>query len=171
MYRYVYVEINILCILILMYILLNLRNNIDKQLANVQFYKVIASVLIILALDVSWILIEGSSVPAMRIYNNLINAWYLFQTGVISYFWFYFIEGKFKNAKSFRGLRLKLMALPLAALCVISFTSPWTGWLFYVDKFNVYHRGRFHSIQIIIAYFYLIASAYNVLRRLVKLRF
>ena len=170
MYGYVYIEINILSILILMYMLYKIKSNVDQQLANVTFYRVIFSVLIILVLDCVWILVEGKSSRHYIILNYLINASYLFQTGVTGYCWFYFIEGKLKNTKAFSGWPLWLMTFPLVILFLLSFTSPWTKLLFYIDEYNVYHRGDFHFLQVATGYFYLIGSGIQILKGIGRTR-
>jgi len=163
-YFYVFAEINIFCILILLFILFKVKSSNDQQTANLAFQKTLRSLIALLALNVLWSLVEGRTSSAMRSCNYAINVVYLILTGVVSYYWFQFTEGKLER-KHTQNLVLRfILCLPMFFAAIITISSIWTGWIFYLDGNNHYHRGPYHFVQSILSYFYMLLSIVNVIR-------
>jgi diguanylate cyclase (GGDEF)-like protein len=163
MYQAVYTEVNLLCALILVYILCRMRNNPDHQAANLSFMRVLLVTVLVLLLDSAWILVDRRPQPLLlRRVNQAVNALYLFGTGVISYCWLWFAEDRMDRSRRLWRRWRRPLRIPLAALGALAALSPWTGWLFSVDAQNVYHRGPLYFLQPALAYFYLVFSACRV---------
>ncbi len=168
MYIALYVEINVLCILILMYIAYNLNKNVDKSIEKVSFLKVVWAIIVILALDMFWGLMDKWTSNTAIFFNNITNILYRIDTGVIGYLWFIYSENKIhRNLK--RSLLQKFcISIPLIILITLCVTSPWTKLIFYIDKSNIYHRGSIYFVQILCASGYLIAATAHAIIEAIK---
>ena len=163
MYEMLYVEINVICASILLYILLRLRNNMDQQTENRAFRKVVTATLLILVIDSCWIFVEGKPGKNYRYLNYFLNMWYLFQTGIIGYTWFDYVEIKLKKRSEIGKIGSIVMKLPLIALGLLTLSTPWSGLLFYVDQSNIYRRGDWILVQMLISLGYLLAATGHVI--------
>ncbi len=168
MYTPIYIEINVISLIILAYIAYQLKLNKDRRTDRVAFIRVILATFIILLLDMTWSVIDGK--PGFFIYllNNIVNALNVFDIGFICYLWFLYIEIKLDTRRKWSKPVFLAVSLPIIALFVLSFISPVTGTIFYIDDANVYHRGNLYYLQLIISYGYLITASGHVLIRLLK---
>lgn len=158
-----YIEVNAICLLILSFLLHKNRQNMDKSTENRAFNWVLTATVIIFALEIAWALIENNTFGKRPFLNALVNATYLFESGVIGYTWVYFTECKFEKSVFRKKKVFLIMGIPLLFLGIVSYASIWTKWLFYIDANNVYHRGAWHLIQPIIGYMYLLFAALRTL--------
>lgn len=78
----IHIELNALCILILYAIAHQSLANVNQQMNRVLFRCMVYGVIIQLALDILWRLVEGRLFPGAIMANRVINALYL-ATGVI----------------------------------------------------------------------------------------
>jgi len=164
LYEYVYMEINLLCILILLFVFHQLESSIEQQAENIALKRVLVSVIAILITDSFWVLTNGGLSGAARYTAPFIMSLYLFLEGVIAFEWLSFVEEKLKLAHT-RSRKYRLcIALPLAALFLLAFTSPLTGWMFSYDSLNCYHRGSLFFLQIVFPLFYSAYSAWEILQ-------
>ena len=163
MYQILYLEINILCMLILLYIMFRVKTNIDQQLANLAFSRLLISIFLLLTIDCICSLLDGKSGTALWWINNFTNASYMFLTGVVTFNWFLYVEHTQGNHIFSKGLLCQLLHIPLILLLIISYSSPWTHLLFYIDSSNVYHRGEYYLLHPFLAYVYMILSIIRLL--------
>lgn len=77
----------------------------------------------------------------------------------------------FQNEERIRKIAFVLLAL-LFVNAVISVTSIFTGWFFYVDARNIYHRGTFFMVHVVYCYMLLVYSLVLVIlnRKLLEAR-
>lgn len=163
LYHNIYLEINLLSVVILLHILHCIRLNMDKQVSQLAFVLVARTLLALLMLDSLWAMMDGMPGQGMRMVNMAANAAYLFLSGAIGFCWYNYTRRKLDMGVMTKRLRI-LILLPLGFLLALILASPWTGWLFYMDAGNVYHRGAYHFIQPLITYIYLLLSAIHVYR-------
>lgn len=163
MYELIYIEVNAVCITILLYILYKSRSSSDKRAETVAFNNVVIATCAILILDIMWMLNDKKPGEFSYVLNCVINAVFLFLTGFISYLWLIFVNYKIKGSETNKKYLL-LMALPLAVLAILCATSPWTKIIFYITDANAYMRGDGYLIQPIISYSYVITASVQVIR-------
>lgn len=161
MYLPMYIEINLICVAILWIILVKEKQDTDKQYEHTAFAKVIVAILILIFFDISWVVVEKTTDFASI--NAILSSAYMFETGVLSYYWLEFTDCKLHKNHKKRTSQKLIAGIPLAVLLVICVLTPWTGWLFYIDEMNQYHRGQLHYLQWIICYGYLIYSGANAM--------
>lgn len=163
MYEFLYIEVNVICILVLVNIILKIKTSLDQQTENLAFLNLVYMVVIILFLDTMWVIAEKRP-PAPFWYgvNAFINAAYLSMTGVIGYMTFVYVGCKIHGRMRFGKLANVCLLIPVFVLIMLSFSSIWGKFMFYIDEFNVYHRGPMFFIQPLVSYTYFILSAIHV---------
>ena len=164
MYHAIYAEINLLCILILLYILSRMKVSQDRQAGRLAFIRVVWSVVAILALDTVWALLDGH--PGARQLNGLVNAAYMADTGIVTYAWLKYADRRMDRARTLSPAAQLPGLIPLLLLLILAFASLRTGWLFFIDKNGVYHRGPLYLLQPALSYSYLLYSLARLLRAL-----
>lgn|SRR5574344_92423 len=155
MYTALYIETNILSFIILFWILRKLKADANGQMTVVLFKITTAAVMAIILLDIVWALIDSKRGAFFFYVNNTVNALYMILTGFIPLCWL--IYSLYARNKQYRmpHVLFALIILPEIALTVLCIMSPWTGWIFTVDRAtNKYSRGQYIWIQQLITYSY-----------------
>lgn len=166
MYESVYIVVVALCVVILGYILYRSGVDIDQRAENIAFKRLVASVILIQVMDAGSILARLNSSGAMYVLGVVSGASYLFMTAVAGFFFYCFTELQMNPKKRIDKRTSFWLVVPLVAQLALCVSSIWTKQIFYVDAANVYHRGPYHVIVIIIAFGYVVVAAANVLSRL-----
>lgn len=109
--------------------------------------------------DGAWILIEGLNFIGAKAIHNCLNLIYFTLTGTIGLLWLIYTDYKINQDEDRLKRRLKWYALPFGVLLVLILSSPWTGWIFSLSRDNIYHGGRCHAMQMLIAFVYLFWAA------------
>ena len=153
-----YLEVNGMCIFVLSLLLVKLYIN-RNILQNNQFAYVIINALILCGLDCIWKQIDGDVSQSAVFHNKLVNALYLFWAGNLGYAWYRYSDSMLRHKKT-PGIKKDILTgIPILFLFVLCISSIWTGWIYYVDDSNLYHRGSLYFFQPLIAYSYVFYSA------------
>ena len=159
-----YIEVNAICLFILALILQKLHKIVNARAIDKSLFMLaLLCAILLYAANVLWLLVENGMLRMSRQCNAWVNAWYLSQAGVLSFAWFLFVDCRLGSHIRRNRKRLLLCALPLLLLFALSVSSIWTRWLFYIDENNVYHRGRFFSVQLALGYGYMLWAAARAL--------
>ena len=154
-----YSEINCVCIIVLALLSVKVRKSMFLQEQRRLLYMVILSNIVFLFLDALWIFINNRVIGITITANWVLNCAYYILSGVLGYLWFAYSEkvqmSRFANDKKYR----LIAAVPMVILAVLTLISIKTGWLFYIDSNNVYHRGPGYFIQLLFSYGYVIVTA------------
>lgn len=94
-------------------------------------------------------LLDNTTLPIGLSYGANI-LFFIFSVYAI-YMWIRF-EGLFIRGKDFEPLTRKLLLVPVSITALLALCSPATGWLFYIDDSNVYHRGPLYPVQAVITF-------------------
>ncbi|MDD3193672.1 MAG: GGDEF domain-containing protein [Oscillospiraceae bacterium] len=158
-----YSEVNIFCIMILFLILRKIQIGRDLQNNQRLFIRVLLSNIFFFLLDLAWIHIDGGFLQISVFANHLINGLYYVLSGLVSYFWFVYSETMLGSRTTRTRASRLLAAVPLLILIILSISSVKTGWLFYIDQNNYYHRGPFYAVQLLFSYGYILFAATHAL--------
>lgn len=164
LYTAVYLEINIISMIIPLLILFRSRRENNRQATNLAYNRVAVMTLLFVIIDTVWILIDGVPGAAFGFSNYLLNSLYLFISGYICYLWFEYVLCKLRGSSSRINVCAVLRCLPLAVLLVMCVATPFTGWLYEISPDNVYMRGPFVAVHQIICYVYMLATCGYSLR-------
>lgn len=159
-----YSEINIFSIIILLIIAFEaMLPGCDKNSKNKLFIASVWCAIISNALDFIWNLGKSNilSIPVWMMW--LINFLYFLAFGCLAFFWCLYAEATHGNNIYKDKLRTVLCSIPLMVLAVILVCSFKTGWIFYFDEDNVYHRGQLFYMQYFLSYGYIIVTSIRTL--------
>ena len=156
------VEINIICLFILVFTLSSVCSKEERQVSIRQFILCIVSAVICITADICFMFIESDAGAFLRngpYVNYLVNLiYYTFDVGA-AFFWFmyaeYSIDGKIKNSKLIQAVAVTPMAINM----VLSIASFWTGTFFRINENNLYERGSLFFINSAICYLYIIFAS------------
>ncbi len=165
-YSVLYLEVNILS-LALIAIILRKTNGLSKMVAQRNFVMSIVAEMVFFASDTVFVLINNR-VLRFGILDNaakfICKELYFFSTSVMCFFWFIYFEHlrdtKFVKEKKNIRLAMSFMII-LGCLLVINI---FFGNLFYVDKWGLYHRGRFFILTYVFSYIYVLIACVRTLR-------
>ncbi len=166
----IYIELNLVCVLILLFLAYRLNVNIDQRTSNLHFRNTMLAVIVVLFLDIILQLIGGTEGAGMRIAIITVLLMYHIMTQVVGIIWLMYVLGRLQY-KVKLGRRGKIIFLiPVALLIVLTIISIWTGWSFSLDANNDVIRGRLFPLQTLLCYFYFLVTLIFVIRSGVKAR-
>ncbi|MCR5715542.1 MAG: GGDEF domain-containing protein [Lachnospiraceae bacterium] len=155
LYRYqeIYVEINVICIVMLLAIWRQIRKDVDQSSSRQMFRIMIFMIIAIQVLDTVWVFIDH--VPELAFWNYMINATYMSLTGAIGMAWWIYVAYRLGEHERIQKYMF-LIIIPLSILIICAYSSYYTGWIFTIDENGEYARGELHFIQQTMALVYYI---------------
>ncbi|MBQ4497105.1 MAG: GGDEF domain-containing protein [Spirochaetaceae bacterium] len=162
------VEINSFCLLLLGILLYSLCKNYDRQTKQRYYMKAIISGMIAFFCEIIWALIEAKALPLPRAANFCTNGIYDISSILMGYYWLCYVEIAL-NSDSIKNKWLKTLAkMPVIMIAVCVVISYFNGFLFYVDENNVYHRGRFIVLHIVLCQLYTVITTIHAFIKSLK---
>lgn len=162
-----YLEVNIVCIAILLSIYLRDVKQRNNDTHHILFTRVLISNVLFFLSDILWGLMSLTQHP--HIWQNwIVNIIYFSMSGVTAYFWLNFVEKTIYPEYSCKKKYVFLKMLPVALLIVLSIASVKTEWLFYIDTTGHYQRGSLYILQPLLSYIlpiYATARALHAMRK------
>lgn len=153
-----YVEVNVICIVLLAIIAVNAMSfGYDRSMRNRMFVAMTWFMAASALLDSLWCFVGGST-ALPRFVLLMLNFFYFFSLCGMCYFAFLYAQESFEKHWLRRKKRVFLCSLPMLALTVLLFCSIFTGWIFYLDENNVHCRGPLYPVQLLVAGSYLLYS-------------
>lgn len=166
---FLYLEINVIGLIILMIIYHNLRRNCSAELPMDQriFRAIIKVTAIILLFDSwSWI-IDGQQFFGAVFLNYFITIICFLLIPTICFLWLMYIAYELelyqgKKIHHFLGL------IPFVISGIMTLSSPWTGWIFYINSDHFYQRGTLFSVIPFFALIYIVVALVLTARKMLK---
>ena len=145
-----YVEVNLICIVVLALLLGSLPGRKIESKRS-EYYKIMLILTMILcASDLFSGLFRGAKFAGTNIILWISNSVFMLSQSFIGYFWIIYsmqvLTGK---------LNKKLLALVNVVVlvdCILILTAPFNEWIFTIDAKNLYHRGDLMVLHWIIMY-------------------
>jgi len=151
----VYIESLGMCILFLGVLFsLNLTHGIPQHfryLAAIYLLTILSAVL-----DIAWILTDGKK--GFTFLANIIHPIYLSIFPMIGVIWLSYCDKILPFRLMAKWWQKLLVFIPLGIVISINFTSPFTGWTFYLDEEARYCRGPLYFI-LVLSYAYLLVTS------------
>ncbi|MBQ3303389.1 MAG: hypothetical protein IJH03_02470, partial [Clostridia bacterium] len=160
------IELDLLCLVMLYAIAHQSLANVNQQMNRLLFRTLVYGVMIQLALDVLWLLVEGHRFPGAITANRIINALYLAGGVILCCIWYLYVLETLGYTIT-RRLQTVVM-LPGLFFLVLNVVSIWTGWVFTVSPENVYAHGPLFWLQTIGAYGMLAIPLVHLVVRLIR---
>lgn len=153
------IEIDAFCLMILSIVMFSLHKNYDRQTRQRYYMRTVLMGIISILSEVNWALIEGGFISEPRMLNYLSNAVYFITSTMSAYFWFCYVEfvlgsGFMKNRK----IRVAAF-IPIVFTAFAVLVSYYSGFLFFIDSSNVYHRGNYVFIHTGFCYLYTVLTS------------
>lgn len=152
-----YVLCNLMCIAV--FTVLSYRSSRQYRILRDErlFLEVMLASVIMFISDIIWYLIEGTDGKLNRAVNIISCAIYLIMTVVIGYLLLVYIDYKYcKRTENQFYLRALLYSVPLVIFVLITLTSQYSGWIYYIDGNNNYHRGPAYFVQVLLSFGYVV---------------
>ncbi len=154
-----YAEVSVVCIAFLLLISIKASKCMFLQSQRRGFLAVAISNMLLFALDAVWIFVDSNILSVSTTWNWLLNGAYYALSGLLGYVWFCYSE-MIQQSRFVKDRRFRIAArLPVLALVVLTVLSCRNHLLFYIDSNNVYHRGPAYSLQLVLAYGYVLVTA------------
>ena len=157
----IHIELDALCLLLLCTIVYQSLKSVNQQMDRVLFRMTAYGIIVLLALDILWVLIEGRLFPGAIMINRIINALYLGIGVIIGCLWYLYVLETL-------GYRIpkwlqRLIMLPGCIFTVLNLISIKTEWIFYVSPENIYNHASYYWVQFIGAYGMVLVSFIHIL--------
>ena len=152
----IYIEVNLLCLLILTLILVKVLRGNELRMRQFWFSAVLVASILSSALDMLWILVSVGSMRVSALGSFGINASYYLMASIGSFCWFMYSEHVQGSCLVTTPARMLACAAPLAISFVLVISSYWTGWalsigsLYLVQFFIVYGYGMVTAVHALV---------------------
>lgn len=154
-----YAEVSAICVSVLLLISIKANKCMFLQSQRRGFLAVAGSNMLLYMLDAVWIFVDSNALSISVTWNWLLNGAYYAVSGLLGYVWFAYSE-MIQQSRFAKDRRFRIAALlPALALILLTALSYQNHLLFYIDSNNVYHRGPAYSLQLLLAYGYVLFTA------------
>lgn len=170
MIDFLYAEINIIGIILLLLFLNNMNRNKQKTLSIDQylFNACLIMNIMIFVFDTGMWLIDGNSQEGLIYANYAMTMLYYISNPLICLLWLLYTDYKIYESKEGILKRIGFYIIPGALSTTLSILSLSTGWFFTIDSNNNYMRGPFFYIMALISLLYLVVSFVLSLRDVIR---
>lgn len=152
-----YIELNVVCIILLGIVLFRQFNN-RSIISSSKIYMncLILTSCVLCVSDIFAIMFRGQTFSGARILIELSNLIYLESMPIISMFWLKYVL--VKTGKKISKSKNVLLIIPIILFTIIAVSNPFTQMLFSIDQNNLYARGPGIFLHWIISWFYLLLA-------------
>lgn len=160
-----YIEINAVCIAVLILLYMQLRQDHGQQsaAARLLYLLMLAAIILCLSDMISGIL-RGKTFAGAHWMTETSNIIYFIMATAISYLWALYVNVKLGHPISRKNALL--WAVPLLIILLIGVTNPWTEILFSLNAGNYYSRGRGISLHWLINWMYLLVPSFQIIQKM-----
>lgn len=164
LYYLVYVEVDVICLIMLALVLTGVSTNFGKSSEVGGFKAVVVTNILLLVVDIVWMFGEHGVLYFAPALNWGINILYMTLTCAMAYFWLVYTTVRLSKREVSTRWRA-VAAVPLFLVAAATLSSVWTKWMIYIDAQNVYHRGEYYLFHLTVSLAYImlpaIASVYR----------
>lgn len=133
-YAFVYLIVNVICVLSALVILARLNSSIGSDTENRIFRSMLYSYMAFLVCEIIWVLNEGGLISLSSSVSGSLKIAGTMFIPIMVYCWLQYAETRFENPKA-HTLKFKLLtAIPLIIMLLIYVTSYWTEAVATVDE-------------------------------------
>lgn len=149
------IGINAFSCIITCIILCSLRKDFADSYEIRLLQKAVTTILLVLLSDITMWTLNGRSTDFLRILNYTNTILYFIMQLAVVYWWIRYAWYRLFNRKMPKKKENLFILFPFLLLSLIVLTSPLTGWCFYFDRDNYYHRGILSMPMAILILLYL----------------
>lgn len=164
MNAYLYIEINIFAILILILIYANLNRTEKFMTEQILYIHIILFTIIILVFDTFMWAFDHIDTVIFRVALPLSTLIYFLLQPVICLLWSLYVDYQINRSRHKLFRLLIPMMLPVIINAVLSLISLYYNIYFYFDNANSYHRGQYFLLMPALSFTYIIYSMINLMK-------
>lgn len=164
-----YTEINAICIIFLLFIVSNNKNNFKNMMYEQRIfdYTVIADILVLIFDGMMWIM-DGLHFMGAGIIYHVSSILYFIMNAVLCACWAAYVDYRINQDRKKLRQRMPFYIFPVVINSIIAVLSPITGWYYVIDKNNIYHRGQYVYLTFLVGFLCLIQSIYMIASQVKK---
>lgn len=163
-----YVEIDISCILLLLYILYKSFHNVEQRESWRYYQYSLCFITLFIFSDLIWELMEFHVLPNVPLAAYLVNATYFVLSMLATGYWFLFTEAELEISMIRKRAFRIFAVLPIAVFFVLLIISYFNGCLFYFDSNGHFVRGPLNILAFFFPLIYLLAAVIHPVVRIFK---
>ncbi|HPJ76181.1 MAG TPA: GGDEF domain-containing protein [Clostridia bacterium] len=158
-----YIELNLFAVSIMLVLLIFIRSKKSRLLLDQKlFITMVISNIFLLVLDSAMVLLDGVPGQYARIFMYISTfLYYIFNT-LICLFWYLYVHYFIYRNKVALKKQIFTIGVPFFAVAIMAIISLFADVIYYIDADNIYHRGRYFLVMVLICFLY-IAYAYILL--------
>lgn len=165
MESFLYTQINVIGFIILAILLTNQKKSVGITVQQELFNTLIVATMYVLVLDSGLWLLDGKLFRFARELFLVTASGYYFLCVFICFTWLIYVDCTLNNTTQHLRKRLVLYTIPLAVYVILLIYNGWSGILFYMDDQNIYHRGKWVLLSVLIGFAYLVCSTCLAVRK------
>ncbi|MEA4912742.1 MAG: diguanylate cyclase [Oscillospiraceae bacterium] len=155
-----YIEINVMCIVILLLLCSQLQQKHGQGSTEVHIFRLLLQTAIVLcAADLLSGVLRGRTFFSARVFTGAGNMLYFLMVTTIGYLWTLYVNVKLHNTSRKASV---LYAIPLLFILALAISNPWTEILFSLGKDNLYVRGEGIYLHWVINWLYLLIPTVQI---------
>lgn len=162
-----YIEVNLICIVVLCLIRGIFRNNNTFSTSDKYFSMLNWATVLICLSDLVAGICRGKFFTGAREIIEISNLLYFCTMTFAGYYWLIYIAVKLEK-QTFNRKKIFLWTVPLIAFLLAAAVNPYTEFLFRIDENNLYVRNTGIYFHWLVTYFYLVAATVKTVRAVVK---
>ena len=158
-----YIEIDIICIVLIGIVFFQISRNVDKSVSQRRLLSVNGCLILFYLTDLLWFCLQEGIIPFSLGFGWGINIFYFIFLAATGYLWFVYSETIQRNPHMSSRRWALIWFIPAFLVIALCVSSIWTGWLFTLSDSGAYSRGPLYIIQPILLYLYAFVTAIKAL--------
>lgn len=165
MEQFLYSEINIVGFIILAILLSNQKRSVGITIQQQLFNMLIIASMHILILDTGMWLIDAKIFTFSRELYSFLSTLYYFFCVFIPFIWVIYCDCNLNNNIQHLRKRLVIYVIPLLIDVILIILNLWKDFIFYIDSNNIYHRGKWVLVPVMLSFLYFTISTILALHK------
>lgn len=161
-------EVNIISLFVLIWIIYRSKKIKDKQTRNIMFQRVISSAALLLFIDTILIFTNGMEGSFIHYLNWVLDCIYLILNAVVAFTWESYVRYYTRGIKKSSILLSRIFLIPMFIYIIFVILSPCYKLLFYIDENNLFCKGSWYFLQIILTYGLFTMASFEALFSLIN---
>ncbi|MDO5134533.1 MAG: GGDEF domain-containing protein [Eubacteriales bacterium] len=166
-----YVELDIFCMLLLLYLTIKSFNNIERRESWRFFQWALVFIILFVLSDLVWKLMECGLLPNRHPLPHIVNSVYFVFSVLGTSSWFFYTEASMDNGNTEKRSFMLWTSIPFALMLLLLVVNFFNGCLFSFDEEGLYVRGPLNLLSFIMPQAYLLFSAVHPLSRLFRAKY
>ena len=162
MIQFMYLEINMICGIILFIMLVSLKEKklSKRNLDQLLFQGLVFSNFLIILFDSAMWILDGSTFVFARQIHIFVTLCYYILNPLICFCWLLYSDYKLNRSRKYLLRRLTKYSIPFWISMALSLASLKTNWYFEISVSNEYIRGKFFVVMALLGLCYLLYAMF-----------